>query len=159
MQRLLANPVVRFLLFWVLLSLLCAALNESADLAEWLLAVGLGALVAAVGTLASRVLGVRLGLPRRPVTLLLVPADIARDTWQLVVRLPRMRHRGRRATRTVPVGSPVEEAWAVLVASAAPGTFVVDAAASGEHKAKLALHARTDPGPALRRALAKGRAR
>jgi hypothetical protein len=101
MQRLLATPVVRFLWFWVLLSLLCAALNESADLVEWLLAVGLGALVAAVGTFASRVLGVRLGLPRRSVTLLLVP-----------------------------VGSPVEEAWAVLVASAAPATFVVDAAAS-----------------------------
>jgi hypothetical protein len=159
MQRLLAHPVVRFLLFWVLLGLLCAALNESSDLAEWLLAVGVGALVAAVGTLASRALGVRLGLPRRPVTLLLVPFDIAHDTWQLVARLPRLRAPGRRLTRTVPVGSPVEEAWTVLVASAAPGAFVVDATGSGEHKVKLALHARTDPGPALRRTLAKGRAR
>jgi len=157
MQRVLAHRVVGFVAFWVLLGLLCAALNESTDLAEWLLAVGLGALVAVVGTLATHVLGVRLGLPRRPGTLLLVPLDIARDTWQLVVRLPRLRAKGRRMTRTVPADTAAEEAWAVLVASAAPGGFVVDAATSGEHRAKLVLHTRTDPGPALRRTLARGR--
>lgn len=157
MQRVLANPVVRFLLFWVLLGSMCAALNESTALSEWLLAVGVGGLVAAVGTLASREFGVRPGLPRRPGTLLLVPADIARDTWQLVVRLPRLAAKGRRMTRTVPAETPAEESWAVLVASAAPGGFVVDAAEAGDHKAKLVLHSRTDPGPALRRTLAKGR--
>lgn len=149
----LANPLVRFLLFWVVLASTCAALNESTELAEWLLAVGVGALVAVVGTLASRALGVRPGLPRRPVTLLLVPLDIARDAWQLVVRLPRLRDKGRRTTRTVPTGSPADRAWAVLVASAAPGGYVVDAAESGEHRLKLVLHSRTDPGPALRRTL------
>ncbi len=146
------NPVVRFLLFWVLLSAVCAALNESTDLAEWLLAVGVGGLVAVVGALATSVLDVRPGLPRRPLVLALVPLDIARDVWQLVAGLPRLRRHGSRTTRTVPADTQAQAAWAVLVASAAPGGFVVDADPA-DGGVELSLHSRTDPGPALRRTL------
>lgn len=149
---------VRFVLFWLVLAALCAALNESTDLSEWVLAIGCGALVAVVGTLASRMFGVRPGLPRRPVTLLLVPVDIVRDTWRLVLDLPRLRRPGRRSTRIASARSDAEAAWAVLVASAAPGGFVVDAE-EDDRGVRLVLHTRTEPGPAMTRTLAPESAR
>ena len=148
------KPVARFLASWAVLAALCAGLNESTEAAEWVLAVGCGGLVAVVGTVASRVFGVRPGPPRRAWTLVLVPVDVARDTWRLVLDLPRLRRRGRRSTRTAPARSHAEASWAVLLASAAPGGFVVDAD-EGRRGVRLVLHSRTDPGPALTRTLAR----
>lgn len=150
------NPVVRLLLLWVVLSALCAGLNESTDTAEWVLAVGCGGLAAGVGTVAVRVFGVRPGLPHRPAALALVPLDVARDTWRLLLDLPRLRRPGSRSTRTAPARSEAEAAWAVLVASASPGAYVVDAD-ERRRGVELTLHSRTAPGPALTRALARDR--